>query len=166
MLHETSYTQARQNLAALLDQVTETREPVLIQRRGREAVALIAADELAGWLQKTCGRGSVCCDHDHHPPAGGDGQAIPSGLGTLDQDGSSPGTADAQSRGSRAPRPVARPRQAGGIARTTERQMVSTHRSRTPLGLSSGGEPRVLPCGALPLLNRLRSRPGACSVVR
>ena len=51
MLHETSYTQARQNLSALLDQVTETREPVLIQRRGREAVALIAADELAGWLE-------------------------------------------------------------------------------------------------------------------
>ena len=51
MRHETSYTQARQNLAALLDQVTETREPVLIQRRGREAVALIAADELAGWLE-------------------------------------------------------------------------------------------------------------------
>ena len=51
MLHETSYTQARRNLAALLDQVTETREPVLIQRRGREAVALIAADELAGWFE-------------------------------------------------------------------------------------------------------------------
>lgn len=51
MLHETNYTQARQNLAALLDQVTETREPVLIWRRGREAVALIAADELAGWLE-------------------------------------------------------------------------------------------------------------------
>ena len=51
MRRETSYTHARQNLAALLDQVTETREPVLIQRRGREAVALIAADELAGWLE-------------------------------------------------------------------------------------------------------------------
>ena len=51
MLRETSYTQARRNLAALLDQVTETREPVLIRRRGREAVALIAADELAGWFE-------------------------------------------------------------------------------------------------------------------
>ena len=51
MLHETSYTQARRNLAALLDQVTETREPVLIRRRGREAVALIAADELVGWFE-------------------------------------------------------------------------------------------------------------------
>ena len=53
MLRETSYTQARRNLAALLDQVTETREPVLIRRRGREAVALIAADELAGWFETT-----------------------------------------------------------------------------------------------------------------
>ena len=51
MLHETSCTQARQNLAALLDQVAKTRDPVLIQRRGREAVALIAADELTGWLE-------------------------------------------------------------------------------------------------------------------
>ena len=51
MFRETNYTQARQNLAALLDQVTDTREPVLIRRRGREAVALIAADELAGWFE-------------------------------------------------------------------------------------------------------------------
>ena len=33
------------------DQVTDTREPVLIRRRGKEAVALIAADELAGWFE-------------------------------------------------------------------------------------------------------------------
>ena len=51
MIHETSYTQARERLAALMDQVTDTREPVLIRRRGRESVALIAAEELAGWLE-------------------------------------------------------------------------------------------------------------------
>lgn len=51
MLRETSYTQARERFAALLDQVTDTREPVLIRRRGKEAVALIAADELAGWIE-------------------------------------------------------------------------------------------------------------------
>ena len=33
MLHETSYTQARQNLAALLDLVTETREPARESQR-------------------------------------------------------------------------------------------------------------------------------------
>ena len=51
MIHETTYTQARERLAALMDQVTDTREPVLIRRRGREAVALIAAEELTGWLE-------------------------------------------------------------------------------------------------------------------
>ena len=51
MITETSYTQARARFAALLDQVTDTREPVLIRRHGKEAVALIAADGLAGWLE-------------------------------------------------------------------------------------------------------------------
>ncbi len=51
MIHETSYTRARQQLATLMDQVTDTREPVLIRRRGKETVALIAADELAGWIE-------------------------------------------------------------------------------------------------------------------
>ena len=51
MIHETSYSKARQSLASLMDQVTDTREPVLIRRRGKESVALIAADELAGWLE-------------------------------------------------------------------------------------------------------------------
>ena len=31
--------------------MTAMREPVLIRRRGKEAVALIAADELAGWIE-------------------------------------------------------------------------------------------------------------------
>lgn len=51
MINETTYTQARQRLASLMDQVTDTREPVLIRRRGREPVALVAADELASWLE-------------------------------------------------------------------------------------------------------------------
>ena len=50
-IRETSYTQPREKFATLLNQVTDTREPVLIRRRGNEAVALIAADELAGWLE-------------------------------------------------------------------------------------------------------------------
>jgi len=48
---ETSYTEARQNFARLLDRVTEDRDVVLIRRRGRERVALVAADELAGLLE-------------------------------------------------------------------------------------------------------------------
>jgi len=51
MTIQTTYTQARANLAALWDQVTDNREVVVIQRRGAEDVALIAADELAGLLE-------------------------------------------------------------------------------------------------------------------
>ncbi len=51
MIRETTYTSARKQLAALMDQVTDTREPILIHRRGREPVALVAADELAGWIE-------------------------------------------------------------------------------------------------------------------
>jgi antitoxin YefM len=43
---ETTYTQARAELARLLDRVTEDRETVIIRRRNAGAVALIAADEL------------------------------------------------------------------------------------------------------------------------
>jgi antitoxin YefM len=35
----------------LLDEVTKNREVVIIQRRGSEDVAMIAADELAGILE-------------------------------------------------------------------------------------------------------------------
>jgi antitoxin YefM len=47
MLTETTYTQARANLAKLLDKVTENREIVIIRRRGSEDVAVVAADELS-----------------------------------------------------------------------------------------------------------------------
>ncbi len=51
MIRETTYTKARERLASLMDQVIDTREPVLIRRRGHESVALVPADELAGWLE-------------------------------------------------------------------------------------------------------------------
>ena len=51
MIRETTYTGARSQLAALMDQVIDTREPVLIRRRGKEPVALVAAEELAGWIE-------------------------------------------------------------------------------------------------------------------
>ena len=44
---EFTYSSAREQLATLLDRVTKDREVVIIQRRGREDVAMIAADELA-----------------------------------------------------------------------------------------------------------------------
>jgi antitoxin YefM len=51
MAIETTYTQARNNLKALLDEVSENREPVIIRRREGEDVALIAADELRGLIE-------------------------------------------------------------------------------------------------------------------
>ncbi len=43
---EASYTEARANLAALCDEVAESREVLIIHRRGARDVALVAADEL------------------------------------------------------------------------------------------------------------------------
>jgi antitoxin YefM len=51
MTIQTNYTQARANLAKLLDQVTHDREVVVIQRRGEEDVAIVAASELASLLE-------------------------------------------------------------------------------------------------------------------
>lgn len=51
MAIETTYTQARANLKALLDEVAENREQVIIRRRDGDDVALIAADELRGLIE-------------------------------------------------------------------------------------------------------------------
>ena len=51
MTIQTTYTQARNGLAKLLDQVTNDREIVIIQRRGEEEVAMIAASELESLME-------------------------------------------------------------------------------------------------------------------
>lgn len=51
MTIQTTYTQARDGLAKLLDQVTHNREVVVIQRRGEEEVAMIAAAELESLME-------------------------------------------------------------------------------------------------------------------
>lgn len=51
MALETTYTEARESLARLLDRVTNDREVVFIRRRGREKVALVAADELSSLME-------------------------------------------------------------------------------------------------------------------
>jgi antitoxin YefM len=48
---ETTYTEARDHLAQLLDRVERDHEVVLISRRGRAKVAMLAADELEGLLE-------------------------------------------------------------------------------------------------------------------
>lgn len=47
----TTYTTARATLAALCDEVSSSREPVIIRRRNAADVALIAADELESLLE-------------------------------------------------------------------------------------------------------------------
>lgn len=51
MPNRTTYTQARANLASLCDEVAESREPYVIERRDRENVALIAEAELESLLE-------------------------------------------------------------------------------------------------------------------
>lgn len=51
MTIQTTYTQARANLAMLFDKVTADREIVIVQRRGAEDVALIAAAELNSLME-------------------------------------------------------------------------------------------------------------------
>lgn len=51
MAIETSYTDARANLAHLLDRVTQDREIVVINRRGHEDVAMVAASELSSLIE-------------------------------------------------------------------------------------------------------------------
>jgi antitoxin YefM len=48
---ETTYTNARNNLASLLNQVIDDREIVVINRRGREGVAMVSESELSGLLE-------------------------------------------------------------------------------------------------------------------
>jgi antitoxin YefM len=51
MTIQTTYTQAHDGLAKLLDQVTHNRKIVIIQRRGEEEVAMITASELKSLME-------------------------------------------------------------------------------------------------------------------
>lgn len=51
MTIQTTYTEARANLAKLCDQVTTDLDVAIISRRGAEDVALISASELSGILE-------------------------------------------------------------------------------------------------------------------
>ena len=48
---QTTYSNARANLAKLCDEVVDNRRVVIISRRGRHDVALISADELRGLIE-------------------------------------------------------------------------------------------------------------------
>jgi len=51
MMIEITYTQARDTLAKLLDEVIQDREIIIIKRRGEEDAALISADELSSLIE-------------------------------------------------------------------------------------------------------------------
>ena len=51
MTFQITYSKARASLAALCDRAVSDQEVILIQRRGREDVALIAASELSGLME-------------------------------------------------------------------------------------------------------------------
>lgn len=51
MTVQISYSNAREKLASLMEQVVEDREIVIINRRGYEDVALVAASELNSLLE-------------------------------------------------------------------------------------------------------------------
>lgn len=51
MAIELTYSQARANLARILDEVTQNRDVVIIRRRNGEDAALIAASELTSLME-------------------------------------------------------------------------------------------------------------------
>lgn len=51
MAIDITYTEARANLAKLWDEAIDNREAIVIRRRGKENVVMLAADELAGLLE-------------------------------------------------------------------------------------------------------------------
>jgi antitoxin YefM len=51
MTYQTTYSKARASLASLCNRAEADREVILIQRRGREDVALIAASELSSLME-------------------------------------------------------------------------------------------------------------------
>lgn len=51
MTIQTTYSQARANFAGLWDKVTLDREIVVVERRGADSIAIVAADELSALLE-------------------------------------------------------------------------------------------------------------------
>lgn len=51
MSNHVTYTEARAKLAELWDRAVANREPIIIRRRGKEDIAMLPADELAGIIE-------------------------------------------------------------------------------------------------------------------
>ena len=46
---QVSYTEFRQNLAGLMDEVVSSRAPLLVTRQGHKNVVVMSEEEFAGW---------------------------------------------------------------------------------------------------------------------
>ena len=46
---QVTYTEFRQNLAGLMDEVTASRTPLLVTRQGHKNVVVLSEEEFAGW---------------------------------------------------------------------------------------------------------------------
>ena len=46
-----TYTEARNRMAETIDRVTSNHEPVIITRRGREAVVMLSLDDFNAWQE-------------------------------------------------------------------------------------------------------------------
>jgi antitoxin YefM len=46
-----TYTEARNRLAETIDRITENHEPVIITRRGRQAVVMLSLEDYNGWQE-------------------------------------------------------------------------------------------------------------------
>lgn len=50
-MNHVSYTDLRKNLAAYMDKANADRAPILVTRRGKEAVVIMPASEFEGWME-------------------------------------------------------------------------------------------------------------------
>ncbi|MEI6419579.1 MAG: type II toxin-antitoxin system Phd/YefM family antitoxin [Sphingomonadales bacterium] len=48
---QVSYTDLRRNLAGFLDRANADGTPILVTRKGKEPVVIVAASEFAGWVE-------------------------------------------------------------------------------------------------------------------
>ena len=46
---QVTYSEFRQNLAGLMDEVTSSRTPLLVTRQGHKSVVVLSEEEFAGW---------------------------------------------------------------------------------------------------------------------
>jgi antitoxin YefM len=191
MAVETTYTNLRDRLASVLDQVADNQEVVIVRRRGAKDVALIPAEELAGLMEtahllrspKNARRLLTALERAKH--GGGKPQSLENCTGRWDL--SRPAEREAlfqvefrenltvlgQDRPQDSPphsgtgrsgdeRSLHGHRQARAFEVRAGRLLVAPNHPRTPAGIPGQRQSHRFPSGPLPLL-RVRRLPATCS---